>query len=243
MRTGVITSHASEPPLSQVLDSVCTINVPSKNNTTFRNTYIGNQRQQQLLATARRLEYHDIPEAWREAPVILLGPVARELGDSLFTNAYTGSLVGLTPQGMMRAWDKDGIVRAVRWTKADDLLQNVDAVILSMEDLASPDELNRYIRRVPIVVVTRNRQGATVYESGKERSFPAFECEVKDPTGAGDVFAAAFLIELNQSGSIAKAADFANCAASFIIEGPGSSSLPTRDNIEARLQGAHYLPQ
>jgi sugar/nucleoside kinase (ribokinase family) len=59
-----------------------------------------------------------------------------------------------------------------------------------------------------------------------------------DPTGAGDVFSAAFLIRLAETGDPCEAARFANVAASFSIEAPGVSGIPTRRQVEAYLDTA-----
>ncbi|MEE8370045.1 MAG: PfkB family carbohydrate kinase, partial [Dehalococcoidia bacterium] len=57
-----------------------------------------------------------------------------------------------------------------------------------------------------------------------------------DPTGAGDAFAAAFLIHLWETGDGWQSARFAACAASFVIEREGTAAIPDRDQIEARLR-------
>jgi len=51
--------------------------------------------------------------------------------------------------------------------------------------------------RVPNVVVTRGPLGALVQWEGREYRVPAFPCEPKDLTGAGDMFAGAFLYGAN----------------------------------------------
>src|SRR5205823_13024511 len=65
-------------------------------------------------------------------------------------------------------------------------------------------------------------RGCDVYREGQPHPFhsPAFRSAIEaDPTGAGDVFAAAFLWHLHQSGGDWQtAADWANCVASFVVE-------------------------
>lgn len=241
LSSAVQTSCADDVPLAEKLPGLAIHTKPSSESTTFKNIYIDSHRQQYVRGRATDIELCDIPHKWLASPIVLLGPVAHELGDSIFAHRFGPSLVGLTPQGMMRDWDSTGLVRHVRWERAERLLDNVDVVVFSEEDLSSPDELDRYLGLVDIVVVTRNMHGATVYERGKRRSFPAFQCNPMDPTGAGDVFAAAFLIELHSSGSLESATRFANCAASFVIEGQGTTNLPTRDAIEERVAAAAYL--
>lgn len=56
-----------------------------------------------------------------------------------------------------------------------------------------------------------------------------------DPTGAGDVFAAAFLVSLRRREAVATAARFAAAAAAISVEGFGLGAIPTRAVIEERL--------
>ena len=56
-----------------------------------------------------------------------------------------------------------------------------------------------------------------------------------DPTGAGDVFAAAYLIAYHESRDPVYAATYASCAASFAVEAPGMEGIPTRAQVASRL--------
>ncbi len=53
-------------------------------------------------------------------------------------------------------------------------------------------------------------------------------------TGAGDVFAAAFLVGYHETGDPLEAAAFACCAASCAVEGVGATTLGDRAEIERR---------
>ncbi len=64
---------------------------------------------------------------------------------------------------------------------------------------------------------------------------PAYQAAEVDPTGAGDVFAAAYLIALEECGDPFQAARFANATASLSIEGEATSAIPTRAQVEERL--------
>jgi sugar/nucleoside kinase (ribokinase family) len=77
---------------------------------------------------------------------------------------------------------------------------------------------------VPSVVVTAGAKGAFIRHQGKEVHVPAFRCEPKDLTGAGDMFAGAFLYGLTHD----VAADKAGRAASFL-------SMKVITQIGARL--------
>jgi sugar/nucleoside kinase (ribokinase family) len=57
-----------------------------------------------------------------------------------------------------------------------------------------------------------------------------------DPTGAGDVFATAFLIRYQETGNPSQAAAFACCAASCVVEGVATTTLGDREEIMRRLE-------
>jgi 1D-myo-inositol 3-kinase len=60
---------------------------PSPATTTFLNRYDREgHRQQVLSAQADLVRYEDVPEAWRSAPIVHLGPIARELPAGIVTH-------------------------------------------------------------------------------------------------------------------------------------------------------------
>jgi sugar/nucleoside kinase (ribokinase family) len=111
----------------------------------------------------------------------------------------------------MRAWDGDGRVQACTWENAEKVLPLVAAVILSEEDLPHSDMLAQFLRWSRLLVLTHGANGCTVYCGDDIRHFPAPKVTEIEPTGAGDVFAAAFLVRLHQTGGNPwEAARFAN---------------------------------
>ncbi len=89
---------------------------------------------------------------------------------------------------------------------------------------------------VPLLVATDGRQGATLFQHGVPEEFPAYAAEEVDPTGAGDVFAAAFLSHLHKFGDPRRAVDFANCTASLSIEYAGVTGIPTYEMVIERAK-------
>jgi sugar/nucleoside kinase (ribokinase family) len=116
------------------------------------------------------------------------------------------------------------------------VLSEVDVLIFSEEDVAHDEALvQEYASMARLAVVTRGYKGATLFRAGIARDFGAFRAHEVDPTGAGDVFAAAFLVRLHETGDPGAAATFANCAASLSIEGAGMGAVPDRHQVEERL--------
>jgi sugar/nucleoside kinase (ribokinase family) len=232
----VFTSAPGDLDLSQALGGVAVHRVASPSATTFENIYLGPHRKQYIHGTARPLHPDDLPEAWRRSPIVLLCPIAGELGLD-WMGTFRQSIVGVTPQGWMRRWDESGLISHQAWREAEQILPRVDVLVFSNEDVGGDQELvQHYARLARIAAVTEGPLGVTVYWNGQSRRFPAYRAAAEiDPTGAGDVFAAAFLLRLKETQDPNLAAPFANCAASFAIEGPGTTTLATRSQVEARM--------
>ncbi|MDQ4076727.1 MAG: PfkB family carbohydrate kinase [Chloroflexota bacterium] len=209
--------------------------LPCKHATTFENRYRGNAREQFVRHVAAPITWNDVPDAWRNAPIVHLAPVARDVDLSLVT-CFPGSLVCLTPQGWLREWDRGGRVRYAPLASPRRVLRPVDVMVFSAEDVdQEPKAMRRLIDSVPIAVVTQAAEGAVVYTQGSSRALPARPISVVDPTGAGDVFAAAYFVRLHETGDPYEAAVFANVVASFSLESAGSASIPTRAQVDAWL--------
>jgi sugar/nucleoside kinase (ribokinase family) len=132
----------------------------------------------------------------------------------------------------MRRWDENGRVTAVAWETADAHLPNVDAVVLSEEDVGGDDLLiKRWASLARVLVVTRGAAGCTVYTEGKAEHVPGFSTLEVDSTGAGDVFAAVFFVQLQAGGSVRDAARLANCVAAASVTRIGLAGAPTAKEI------------
>ncbi len=235
-RPGIVTRLAPDFVWPAVLHDIAVERVPSPHTTTFHNIYRDGHREQFLLGVADPLEPSDIPESWCRVPIVHLGPLVREL-DARFATLFPTSLVGVTPQGWLRQWDKTGRVRMRPWEEAPEILPDVSVLVLSEEDLnGNIGLMEEYVRLTRIAVLTQGPRGCVVFTQGKERQIPGFPAKEVDPTGAGDVFAAAFLVRLEETGDPFEAARFANCTASFCVEAPGVTGIPSRQQVEEKLK-------
>jgi sugar/nucleoside kinase (ribokinase family) len=231
---GVLTSGGEEI-MPQPADSVIVHRCPSLTSTIFENIYTDHRRRQYVRGVAGVLTPEDVPADWRLAPIVHLGPIAQEVSPSL-AEAFPGALVGVTPQGWLRRWDEQGLVSPIAWVDGERILSAADVVVLSLEDLGGDRSLlQSYIDQARLLILTVGERGAIVHRDGKSERVPAFVVNEVDPTGAGDVFAAAFLIRYAEMRDPIEAARFANSAASFVVEGPGPSTVPTRGQVEDRL--------
>jgi pfkB family carbohydrate kinase len=241
LRAAVLTSAAADLPLAELLPGIEMQVIPSRRTTHMRNVYGEGPRRQFVPQRAALLNADHVPQQWRRVPIVLLGPVIGEVDESVAT-CFNGSLLGIGAQGWLRRVGRDARVKPVM--PADfhvhRMLRHARALFLSDEDIPpgeAPPALTYWSDLVQIIGFTRGNGGADVCVRGHWRHIDAFPAHaVVDPTGAGDIFAAAFLIRLWESGDVWKATRFANCAASFIVEGEGINAVPTRDQIEARLK-------
>lgn len=236
-RVGIVTSAADDFPEPALLHDIEIVRFSSPTTTTFRNVYTDGKRKQIIRDVAAPITANDIPKEWRSAKIALLGPIADELGIEMATAFSEQTLVGVSPQGWMRQWDEHGRVKPRGWIEAPDILPHVDALILSVEDLGSYTErLSSYLLLSPLVALTRGHEGVTIYRKGERPlDVPPFPTTALDPTGAGDSFATGFLIGLYETKDVLQAARFANATASLAIESKGATGMPTRAQVQARL--------
>ena len=249
LAAGIISCASSDllPHLSHALPNIALSVRPTAQTTTFINQYTQGFRTQYLQARADTLHTTDVPLAWLNAPIVLIGPLAQEIAPELVKlfPRRSSAIIAATPQGWLRRWDTDGRVWPTPWETAEQILPMLDVLILSHDDLlpfanGNRQEADALLRdwsmRVPLLVATDGRHGATLFRRGVIQHFPGYAAQEIDPTGAGDVFAAAFLTDLHRHGSAEQAVNFANCVASFSIEQVGVQGIPTMEMVASRLR-------
>ncbi|WP_420641594.1 PfkB family carbohydrate kinase [Candidatus Leptofilum sp.] len=208
--TAVLTSCQPEYEGLQELTGLTVKLLPSANTSTFENIYGENGRIQMLYTVASSLGVDDLPSAWPQPTVLHLGPLTNEV-DPAIMHRYPESIIGLTPQGWLRHWTEDGRVYAREWPEAERYLPLADVVILSEEDLLNDEMLIRYRQHAKLLIMTENAQGCTVFYGEEVRQVAAPSVTQVEPTGAGDIFAAAFLTQYARNGRNPwQAAEFAN---------------------------------
>jgi sugar/nucleoside kinase (ribokinase family) len=240
-QAGIVTSAAEDLDLPCAFEGIQCVRVPAQHTTTFRNVYVGGTRKQYIQALCEKIEPEHIPTDWRRIPLVHLAPLAGEIEESL-VHLFPASRVIATPQGWFRSWDKTGFVQLGPWKRAVQLLPYLTALILSDEDVrGDPACIERFAAITRTLVVTNGARGATVHHLGESRHIAPRPANEVDPTGAGDVFAAAFLIRLHETVLATgtedpwDAARFANVVASFSVEGRGFSAIPNRAQVESYL--------
>ena len=234
LRVGIVTSFAQDAPV-QALDGIPLVNVPAEHSTTFENVKTENGRRQTLHHQAAPLTFDHIPQVWRNAPIIHLAPIAQEVESSL-AGKFSGSLLGITPQGWMRVWDANGQVTACAWRNSEQVLGQAGAVVLSVEDVNRDLEIvEEMAHRTRILCVTEGEAGSVLHWNGDRRRFRPLVVEEVDGTGAGDIFAAAFFTRYYSTRDPWEAARFATNLAAYSVTRMGLNGIPTAKEIEACL--------
>jgi sugar/nucleoside kinase (ribokinase family) len=196
LRVGIVTSTAVDEPLLEALAPYAEIvSIPAEQTTTFENIYEPGGRKQYVRGIAAPISARDIPAHFLRAPLVHLAPIIGE-GDPQIAHMFRNATVLLTLQGWLRRVEADGRVRFKRWFDPY-ALRSIDIVVFSEEDIVeAPDMEQAFAQSVSNLFVTRAERGGTYYRNGEPNSYGTPQVEVINPTGAGDVFAAALLASL-----------------------------------------------
>jgi len=243
LRTAILTRAAADLDLSSLPPDIEVHRLPSPQTTVFENVYSGGHRTQYVWARAEAIAAADVPPELAAARIVLLGPVVAEVEDEV-ARCFPRSLVGISAQGWLRTFAADGRVGQLsphQWQPRG-LLRHSQALFVSEEDLPAAeteDTLARWTAQVPLLFFTLGYRGSRLWSGGHWQNVPAFPAREVDPTGAGDVFAAAFLARYLETDDVAQASLFAAAAAAVSVEAVGTAGVPTRAEVEARLHRQH----
>jgi sugar/nucleoside kinase (ribokinase family) len=109
----------------------------------------------------------------------------------------------------------DQVLKALEYI---DLLFCNEAEALALTETKVIDEAVRRIKMmVPNFVITRGSEGSIAFISGKQYSFEAFPTQAVDTTGAGDMYAGAFLFGLIKKSDVGFAGRLASLSASYVV--------------------------
>lgn len=223
----IVSSHGDDFTGGALLAGVDVVRVPAARTTCFENVYQGGKRRQRVLARGGRVV---VPggEVVFACPVAGEIDVVRRVGDT--------KILGAGLQGWLRAIGDDGTV-SPRPLGDVGFLTGCDALFVSDEDLgdARADATRRLCDVARIVVVTEGARGAIVHVDGRPHRVHAHPAAEVDPTGAGDVFATAFLLTLARGRGPLEAGATAACAASIVVEAHGAAGLHALTQLDARI--------
>ena len=237
----IISTAEAGIDLSALESGIKTYIQESPQSTTFENVYdaLGN-RIQYLTAQAKPLQTADAPSLEPPPDILHLGPLVDEVPLD-YWKAYPQAKIAVTPQGWMRRVQAmNNRVLPRNFEEAEQLLPKAWAMVFSEEDVGYDEaEIKRLADLCPVTVCTRNLSAAALFVQGNRSEIPVHSSAIVDPTGAGDVFAAAFFVWLYETDDPVQAVTMAHIAAGESISGKGVSKVLTRSEIVA-IYNAHY---
>ncbi len=169
-------------------------------STRFRIGYHRGSRRLWLLHAGRSVE-----STWIGGRVegLHLGPVFNEISESLVRSLRKKcGFMSLDIQGLVRKVNRSGEVQVLR-RNLDSVLRMCDLVKASLDEAKSKNSsrdhqviLDRFLAKGPkYAIITLGAKGSLLgIRNSKKFLIPAFpDKSIKDPTGAGDVYAGAWL--------------------------------------------------
>ncbi|MEL6151294.1 MAG: carbohydrate kinase family protein [Chloroflexota bacterium] len=116
-------------------------------------------------------------------------------------------------------------------------LRQLDWLVLSEEDIVLAPELEaEYAAVANHFVLTRAENGGTHYDHGVSSTYSTPQVTVEQPTGAGDVFAAALLCGLHVlDGDVDAALHVAAVLGATAVTRDGWNGAPTADEVRTVL--------
>jgi sugar/nucleoside kinase (ribokinase family) len=154
----------------------------------------------------REVEVEEAPEPWQPGPwlELLRGADAVHVG-ALARGEFPVATVAALARGRRLSFDGQGLVRSegvgpvtLAGTSDPELLRHVAILKVAEEEAhalvggTDADALGEL--GVPEVVLTRGESGSAVLAGGTLEEIPALTVPGADPTGAGDAFAAVYLV-------------------------------------------------
>jgi len=211
----------------------------------FRHQPRGQSRHLRVLTRpGRGLSAADLPPAWGAARVRILAPLVPD--DIALTSfaALPPQPTALLGQGLLRLSNSRGDISVAKRPLSlnSSVLSPYYSLFLSDEETRPwpVADFEAVLARVERLVVTRGGEGASIYHRESPSmpiEVPAVPAEPHDTTGAGDVFATAFILALSLglADSELAAAQLASGYAAAAAERIGPVPLPPRADIEARI--------
>ena len=206
-------------------------------------------RELQILGVADPLPNSVPADVYKYADFILIGPILGETTVELVNELHNNSKapIFLDPQGLLRR-QRNGIVdhgltddfieiaRKCEVIKANELETQI---ITGINPRLEPKKASEALRKFGcnIAVVTMAEAGSAIFDGNNFFMIPPFKTDAIDPTGAGDTYAAGFMLKYLEAPDNLKAVGcFASAVASVMVENSGPEFLLTRLEVDNRMK-------
>ncbi|MBD3185944.1 hypothetical protein GF325_03860 [Candidatus Bathyarchaeota archaeon] len=241
-------------------------------STKFELLYRGETRDLKCLSRCSMLKLDEFPDTITNTKRVHLGPLCGEIDasflDDLASRLNPDTIIGMDLQGFLRKTSKSGSITFRPRDEGIQILKQLHELFhgnlickgddVEMQAITGKtgmkDSINYLIDKFPetVFLITAGRHGGIMGLKTKLKPmvmrFPAFQPrQIKDETGAGDVFLSSFLTHL-QPGNMAasKYKDtvmFASAAASFIVEQKGYQGAVSASKVRERMAKRNFLQE
>lgn len=199
-----------------------------------RRTFI--YRNSKELLNKLSPEIEDIPKAFYSAKAIFLAAMSIENQLRLAKHfKEKGITTLLDPLDEEIIDHEEMVIEAIKYT--DIFLPSADEVYKLTGSYNFEESAKKFADMGPKIVVIKNgADGSIVYEKDSDslNTVPAYKCDVKDVTGAGDAFGGGFSAGYLLTNNPVEAAVMGSISSSFAIEDFGSLPLFNISPIQAK---------
>lgn len=194
----------------------------------------------------------EIPGDLSDVDGVIIGPILGETSLALIETARgaMNGLLLLDPQGVLRRIDGDGRISHFRNPELDAIVAVCDIVkaneveakiITGINPRDSEQALEEATRKLHalgcrIAVVTLAAEGSAIFDGETYYRIPAYSTDAVDPTGAGDTYAAGFLVKYLETSDLEQAGYYGSCVSSVMVENVGPDFPLTRAEADRRFE-------
>jgi sugar/nucleoside kinase (ribokinase family) len=214
----------------------------------FSLRYYGDKGERELNLLGEAGKIGQFPDQFEKADWVVVAPILGEVDFDYIRRIKdsTPAKIFLDPQGILRHSTEGRIEH----TKKDDTEK-----IVSMCDIVKPNELEckvmtgidpREDYKTPaqmikswgaeIVVITLAEKGSIIYDGEEFFEIPAYQTMEKDPTGAGDTYAAGFMYGVIRGYALPDCGIMGTAVASVMIEHTGPDFPLTKSVALERMK-------
>jgi sugar/nucleoside kinase (ribokinase family) len=195
------------------------------------------------VTAARIVEPSDVPDGWSTCSDLVLAPLlSDELDAPALVEVFAADRLWVLAQGFQRVRADDGAITFL--DRPAEVLAKLagpaTSVFLSADETSdwAAGALERLATSCARVVHTQGHRGADILHAGGAKHIDSVPAERVDTTGAGDVFATAFILACDGETDEASAGRIAAGFAAAAVERVGPTRLPSLAEIEARVARA-----
>jgi sugar/nucleoside kinase (ribokinase family) len=233
-------------PLAAAGVDISHVRILPGSSTAYRLDYAGDPP----VRTVRRrspgpvLDAQGVPCRPADAAFVHVGPVAGEVLPEAILELATWGVPLAIDLHALRRFAPDGRVHmgsaadcGIDFSRFETVKGSVEEILAFAPGTTDVVEGMRGVARLGVrtVFATNGDDGALVWADGEVTRVPAYPVVEVDATGAGDVFLAGYLFAHHVLGeSAVRAAWFGAAAASFVVEGPGTTVLGSPSTVRER---------